>query len=1479
MATIQLNIKPKDKLQSPFLFLDAAGSRGIEKDAPEAPNKITKGIHLRWSLMGALGKNHIPKGALGNLNAYAGNNSLNKSGADYFKVYRAPFVASPVILDLKQSPVKVSESHDNPFWEYQVGTRRVFIKFLMSQTDYNNAGGNNSSNRVVFVQSFTGEIEVEVDNEFYFGIGLTIETGDLPLNTPEYSISQFSQIGDELLQSERQDTNVMSSYTMHHNDPLDQYDDTREYASDNHFQENIRFSRLSWNHGKLISIQFHVFNKFIEDSDWVKLEDHDNGNGFSLSNSWTVVNKRLKGVSGSEYELSSWPRFTKQYLTDVNAYEQRFYDNSNTYDYDNYNGVKSPLLTDHIAHVLHKYLEATKDGIEDTSYEHDPSDPGASMGLRYTDLLNTASVDFHIARMLGMGHIDKFTETDGPVFGSVNDDELFVYLLEYTTPYGNDQNDGKAVKHYYMCPPISFEIEKEPGRFEMTVEKGVKSSNNNSLIITDEEGYSKYEKARYIGLLRNVTPDVELLNIDPTFEPLNGFSKWMNSVSVMYHLESNLKGTFEVIDYLHDGVEVTPTVAKVLPYEDVANANLRIHIHKIEEFSPNPNHPIISGHAFQGVGINWFMRPSGLSNNQPSIDDTEFSEVFGLMPPNNFHAHYIQQETTRVFTTLYEQNNHVGDLRLTFEWNAIHHHMAREASSTPQINFVFRKNLPSVVKGAIASIDSSSVDEDELLVTTEGYSNKSVNPIENFAPSIDASDSSKFLGGVLIVDGEQFFVKEITQSGSNPTLKIKRILDRIAHQPETKADYRILDAYRDPRVGARFTLVENLNTVSEWDQVINQTVSIDSFDSTYYEQVQESDGTVTKFYYDGINDTAIVEKLPDNDGINDDNFEGLYRITLNNPSNHPIANSNWYKGTIRVTLSSDPLKKKELEVVRFTLDPSQRVLQIEAFDSDYNGEDLAIGSSVNVNFHPGYRVYIPLESSPSEFTEASVEPMLGEEMRKTLVSCWTSVGNSVSSMAIPSPIFAVEQHTPLAPQLGNFPVYATRPDVDGKSSFTFDIEVQDDSIRRPYGFIFYRCNDRSLLDALYQEDTAQAIYTSLKNNGEIVPLNARWQGLITTDVDGATNDYLDYGSGYAFPRPDHADIDSTGNTAPGTISGILNDIIVESFTPLTEEPVLYSELASDRMHTLKRATNERFPMAIKYTESGSNKKMVRFTDYTLDGASTNFYFYFAVEVTPDFRISDPSPALGPINLVNSLPPDSPRVKKVLTKTQDDNVGTLPSVSFEIEPYLESEGIDKIRLFRTTEPVYANSVRLMDEVADIDVNGNLIDEFHDLAFPPFGDPIFYKLVGLREIKNEQGVTEYVPSVASKTQLASVVDVINPEAPDIVFTFDPASPNGQFDSVVLTWNKAAHNATYTLNQMNDQGNWVNVYSIKDNAQTIQFPPTITDPADQNFGQPDFGNYPEMASLVKDDNGTTIYYRFKVSVENASGLFNLDDKVLII
>jgi len=105
---------------------------------------------------------------------------------------------------------------------------------------------------------------------------------------------------------------------------------------------------------------------------------------------------------------------------------------------------------------------------------------------------------------------------------------------------------------------------------------------------------------------------------------------------------------------------------------------------------------------------------------------------------------------------------------------------------------------------------------------------------------------------------------------------------------------------------------------------------------------------------------------------------------------------------------------------------------------------------------------------------------------------------------------------------------------------------------------------------------------------------------------------------------------------------------------------------------------------------------------------------------------------------------------------------------------------------------AFSVRTMSQVKVIDfvtepVEGEIWvvrDDFSDLGYVPYGDPLFYLLTVSREVnyndRDGNPVTESQLSDPSKLTVTNIVENYNPESPGMSYTSDPLN-------VTMSWNR--------------------------------------------------------------------------------------------
>lgn len=635
-------------------------------------------------------------------------------------------------------------------------------------------------------------------------------------------------------------------------------------------------------------------------------------------------------------------------------------------------------------------------------------------------------------------------------------------------------------------------------------------------------------------------------------------------------------------------------------------------------------------------------------------------------------------------------------------------------------------------------------------------------------------------------------------------------------------------------------------------------------------------------------------------------------------------------------LGKDTAMMRELDVWNVGEDISGNLV-LTVKDSTFQVDEMYVptmeyvpilkGIGIEINYHPSYLFYLTVDENTvdgtiNEFNESSIIPTLGEGSRKTFLGVRAVdsekndpfLDDCASHVATPAVVIAEEIREPQPPNPPTGPLYATRPDFYGKATYTMDVSFPN----IPYSVLVYRANERLILSALYNTETVEQIISDLNMIQPDPFFSLRWSDLVnanTVDNPGFPDDLLFklHGeSNYRFPIPNNTNyiipkstlsgvpihpfngIDKPGSdlvtfSIPGnptlTMREVVKEAITGAFVSQTKTPMLFDHLKigkqTSNLPPRLRDENDILiapssgnplynpsPFAVKLP-SGN----MRFTDYNIDGGSDGFYFYYAMELSAKQKKSEPSGVIGPIQLINTRPAKEPKIKQFTTQIKNPSLELDTAVCFKLEEYVASERINRIDIYRAIDFTDAISVRTMDLAAQINITDsiaetNLCDVFEGLDFPLYGEDLYYRLIAMREVVLEDGVThEFIPSEPSKLIKTSIVDPDNPPAPCLI------SENGlttttKLEEVVLKWNSVAYNATYSLQKMNSAGNWNTIYTIKTNDSEIQYPPL-------DGGVPDFINFTETKELLRhDDNNDAIYYRFRVQVENSSGLFNLND-----
>jgi hypothetical protein len=704
------------------------------------------------------------------------------------------------------------------------------------------------------------------------------------------------------------------------------------------------------------------------------------------------------------------------------------------------------------------------------------------------------------------------------------------------------------------------------------------------------------------------------------------------------------------------------------------------------------------------------------------------------------------------------------------------------------------------------------------------------------------------------------------------------------------------------------------------------------------EYITETNGSQTRTVPGGIYGKAsVIDIFEDSPPFASGTPTGAYTIKFDTfvLEKHIDPEVEFYKGSIRISDSNPNIAEriiKTLQVWDIKRDSGGNYLsplELTVYDPNHitdtatgNFPILTDGSpNIDVNFHPGYRLYLkadtntnPISGNPNNFDSTTILPAIGEGNRKTLMAVrsidTTQLPDECESfISVPVVLLAQEIVEPMPPGPPTGPLFATRPDFYGKSTYTFDVKVDTTGGRVPHSFVFYRANEDKILDTLYKPETVAQIKTDLTalTGPDAAFFNDRWFDLLNGNYDGLTGLFNEHTpGGYRFPIPDNNNYripDRRLTVIEKPFDGILKpgdsynyttitapprpmiDIIIEAlnltFLPLTEQPLMYKFIkngttTSNKKPVFRKANGELLPstdpafdfspMCVKYLDGADT--FLRFTDYTLDGSSKNIYFYYGIEMTNKAQFGPRSAIVGPIQLVHTNPAEAPEIKRVLTQLQNTLTSIPTAVRFELNNYIPGENIKKLQIYRTSDVNDALTVRNMKLVKTVDVGTDVLDDFSDVAFPLYGDPLFYRLAALREITNEFNQTEYVPSKPSDIVMASIVDNVNPPAPQISFTSDPPTTTSPItlNNVTLNWPSTCYNGTYYLYKMTSSGNWMKIYQVKSNDPIISV----------NLVDTDLAN----GSIVKQDEDlNTIYTRFRVQVENSSGLLNLTQKELTI
>ncbi|MGZ5441966.1 MAG: hypothetical protein ACXW5U_16340 [Thermoanaerobaculia bacterium] len=1511
------------RFQSPYIYLQAGGS--------DFSDQTVRGFHLRWDLLRRLGDSHLPKGNLAAPGSIWPTTIGYNRADDFVRIYRTQLKDDyGVTVNFGEPPTSIFESGPAREWLYEDlvpspdsdATTDVSIRFTdVAKYDALRATIDPLTSPELFFPSYTGAIEARAVGKLAFAATFVLQKLQ---NMPgERLRTEAIALPDPLDNASRQ-LACRRSFTP----------STTQLTPATIVCENIESVHFDFTGLVPVSLRIATYEDFLVASsarrEWSKIGDFslDDGN----ADADAAVFKRLEdppkvGGDGVWPKFRSIPASPDVFRISAKNYRDRW-----------------QLPKDGVKKAVTTYLDASRTDVKAnvTVPNADPVANSSEMELSYLDLLNFVSLDYHVARMLGLGTIDP-QPAAGPA-------ARFIYLMQYVTEAQLEHETAARVTHCYMTPPIGITDFRKPPAPSLTLSYGLPPENCGGVSspLTDPAGYAFFDDVRFVNLDR--APFSHEGPPETFFQTPTEFCLCEQTVPVAFGVKY---GPGPV----GSGNDVQPELSHNPDWLDPAG---------VAEVSPIPDrgaNPVYTHqersagiHHYRLYSINWFSRSGDLSN-EVQTDATKFAPRNTLLPPSNFAVQLIQKEDPRIFTSEDEQKRlsllPAGDktlVRVTFDWNHIQNHAYQSAD---KVDLYFRTKPPGVVRGEIASVTEDAATH-TATITTKLYLIPSTDPAGIVQPEITALEKNRYVGARLSVEGRSWLVDSIVSTGLNPTLVLKQIRNTTSKSADLNHSFCTLETWVSPKPDDRFLIAENLDDAAAWDMKLDKEVALAKFTPPYTETIVHNDGQSRTIHVGGLTGAAFVQAVPDPDPNIGKLIpaygplsvpSGAYTVTFVNKQLPAIADPDveFHEGVIRMPGLDGAVKllrvwkigKNNTQQLELTVYDSELAWQRDSagkFVLDANKQFVPVagclpvltGNVASVNFHPSYRVYLKadLNGNTDTFGEPAMLPARGEGSRQTFMTARSrdSLLALTSPMARTAPILARELREPVIPGPPLGPLFATRPNFYGKATYTFDVQVDD-----PDSLIFYKANDRKILDQLYKPETVRSIVAELDAMGDfdLGFTSQRWHDLVHA-VTGSDGHFLEHTlNGFQFPvpdnplyaipepRPDRPRVHPfNGTTPPGssttvgttgrTMKEIVKEAIDGAFVPLTELPLVYRQLTNTTLQTsgrpprVRNANGDRippsniaeydpWPMAVRYEKNANgelltrddagygspgNTRWVRFTDHTIDGASKNFYFYYAVELTHSLKISGSSSITGPVQLVNAAPPEAPAIRKVTARLVDGADVTEPRVDFSLTGYLPSEGVVLYRLYRALDADAALSVRTMTELKDFPVDAaEIYDDFSDLGFVPFAQPIYYRAVAFRRIVNEQSQPELVPSKASNVATTNVADTVNPAPPPITRHSDPLTTTHpfQYKNVRLEWPRTTYKGRYHLFKLNDVGIWVKIATV-DDAPIMQ-----VKLQDTTLGTD--------VLLKEDEDDNTLYHRFRVTVENSSGLINLTQNELTV
>lgn len=781
-------------LQSPNFYLQAVGSKG---------NESAKGVHLRWIFRGSLGELHLPK------RNYATTQANFNKPNDVVNVYRTKYRKVAFILNLAEESGPNIIDNNHRVWIYRPEGKEFYVHFRnTSKYDSVRNGIDPATDPIGFLTAYGSElIEVENKIQLFFAARLIVSN---PTGSSSVKAETLSVGGNALLADK-----IVSSRQIYNNTQLSQM---RMVC------ENGRSVRYRGYDCIIDQIEFEFYVDFLEEinsqRDWHLLNDY----ALSLDN--TRVFKELEPVSGSVN--THWQRFNDNDCVNVDNYQ------------DKWNGNVEPGDRN-IREVVEKYIQLSDNVGNPTAIEAIPFNNGSgdTTDIAHLNLLNFASHDYHVARMLGLGTLDLNSQ----VFN-----DSYVYIAEYIT-FGNlqDGNGAREVQHLSMSLPTALSDERLPLSIDLKelvpgVFYGYGGEPQN---LVDEEGYGFDGKTRYISIFSKALQGLQA-NL-PFFASQEEFSAEKFTFPIYAGLEHKMDSETEW---------EKPELSNDPDYQNVLSSGAEGKNETLPILLPDQNKPLYvhaqkkSGwHRYAAYAINWFFR----ATNSEIIESiyTDLKPTNKLLPPSNIQPFLIRQEEPPMFTSVNEQERVDAItgadktlVRLLFDYNSfqelIRYSIPANSSIgnsqyendpdllypdadevfAEDVEIYFRGQVPRQVAGKALDVNPHPSNPLLAIIKTGPFDmgSSGETPTEQIVPTINPGNEPNFIGATFTIGQQHYIIHEVNQTGNGPDFVVykKEISDAITADipsPDIDPDNLVMPELTEDGF---FMAVENMQDKNNW---------------------------------------------------------------------------------------------------------------------------------------------------------------------------------------------------------------------------------------------------------------------------------------------------------------------------------------------------------------------------------------------------------------------------------------------------------------------------------------------------------------------------------------------------------------------------------------------------------------------------------------------------------------------------------------